>query len=59
MNIYDTAQDVIKDLNRVLSFLPAHLLKEIDNAETRQAAGWLVEDIETKLVQIEKICKKD
>lgn len=59
MNLYDSADDVIKDLNKLMLLLDGHLIKELETAEQRKAAGEKVEIIEISLAEIREICLKD
>lgn len=54
----DGAKHQIQDIRKQLLILDGYLIKDLDTAEKRQAAGWLVEEIETKLAGIEKLCQK-
>lgn len=56
----DGTEYIIKDIRRQLQvLLPEALIKELDNQQKRQSAGWLVEEIEGKLKGIERICQKN
>lgn len=59
MNAYDTASDVIKDINRMLLLLDGHLVKELETQQKRQAAGWLTDKIEDCLKGVERICQNN
>lgn len=53
----DGAVSQIQDIRKQLLILDGYLIKELDQQQ-RQASGWLTEEIEAKLAQIEKICQK-
>ena len=50
---------IIEEIRGKLIHLDTPLVQELETAQKRRAAGWLIEEIESKLTQIEELCQKN